>query len=484
MATQLQLRKGSTSANLNFTGAVGEVTVDTQKNELRVHDGTTAGGHVIYTKTDVDAALDLKANASTTLVGYGITDGANTDLSNLTSTGQDKFDAKANKAMNNLTTVGNNIANWSTNVTNCITEISQDISLELLLGILTIKEGTKLYVPNGFEQDGITLKFDEVTIENDITWYPGGGTSEALVVFYNNSTSSIIYRYWSEVYSGNTAPTATTNMVWYDTTNNVIKLTTDSGSTWENTLSFPICIVYANNDHQVISINQVFNGFGYVGSTTYVLPGVKGIIPNGRNANGTLNNTEISITAVKTVTPDPSSPLTMNKVAIVLENNNISYNGDYKYNEKDNLTFDATTLRPCCYIGSCSLNNSKVYNFRTNSVFHAIDYNNTEFISYCAAPSNRTIELTLGVSGSTYKAPSNGWFYIEKEAAGFSEILSIQNQSSLLTETNIATATDQHITCIMPVSEDDSIKVNYSLGGATIAFRFIYANGSKTGLLL
>ena len=487
MATQLQLRKGSTSANLNFTGAVGEVTVDTQKNELRVHDGSTVGGHVIYTKTDVDAALDLKANASTTLVGYGITDGANTDLSNLTSTGQDKFDAKANKAMNNLTTVGKNITNWSTNVTNCVTEISQDIDLELSLGILTIKEGTKLYVPNGFEQDGVTLKFDEVTIENDITWYPDGGTSEALIVFYNNSTNSINYRYWSEVFSGDVAPTTTTNMVWYDITNNIIQLTTDSGSTWENNLSLPICIVHANSNHQVTSISQVFNGFGYIGSTSYVLPGVKGLIPNGRNVDGTLNNTEISITVVKTVTPDLSSLLTTDKVAIVLENDGISYNGGYRYNEESNLTFDDTTLRPCCYIGNCSLNsslNSKIYNFRTNSVFHEIDYNNTEFLSYCSAPSNNVITLTLGTSGSTYKAPGDGWFYVEKESTGFSEILSIQNLSSLLTETNISTATDQHITCIMPVSSGDSVKVDYSLGGATTAFNFIYTNGSKPGLLL
>lgn len=44
MADQLQLRRGTTSETLTFTGAQGEVTVDTDKNSLVVHDGITPGG--------------------------------------------------------------------------------------------------------------------------------------------------------------------------------------------------------------------------------------------------------------------------------------------------------------------------------------------------------------------------------------------------------------------------------------------------------
>jgi predicted secreted protein len=44
MATQVQLRRGSSSENDAFTGALGEVTVDTTNDTLRVHDGSTAGG--------------------------------------------------------------------------------------------------------------------------------------------------------------------------------------------------------------------------------------------------------------------------------------------------------------------------------------------------------------------------------------------------------------------------------------------------------
>jgi len=44
MAKLLKLRRGNTSQHGNFTGAEGEVTVDTDKDTLVVHDGQNAGG--------------------------------------------------------------------------------------------------------------------------------------------------------------------------------------------------------------------------------------------------------------------------------------------------------------------------------------------------------------------------------------------------------------------------------------------------------
>lgn len=51
MAKQLQLRKGTATEHDTFTGANGEVTVDTTNKTLRVHDGTTAGGTRLATLT-------------------------------------------------------------------------------------------------------------------------------------------------------------------------------------------------------------------------------------------------------------------------------------------------------------------------------------------------------------------------------------------------------------------------------------------------
>ena len=53
MAKRLQLRRGTTSQHSSFTGAVGEVTVDTDKKVVVVHDGSTAGGVPLATAADI-----------------------------------------------------------------------------------------------------------------------------------------------------------------------------------------------------------------------------------------------------------------------------------------------------------------------------------------------------------------------------------------------------------------------------------------------
>ena len=45
MAKRVQRRRGSTSEHNSFTGAEGEITVDTTIDTLVVHDGSTPGGH-------------------------------------------------------------------------------------------------------------------------------------------------------------------------------------------------------------------------------------------------------------------------------------------------------------------------------------------------------------------------------------------------------------------------------------------------------
>lgn len=45
MATQIQRRRGTTAQHSTFTGALGELTVDTDKKTVVVHDGITAGGY-------------------------------------------------------------------------------------------------------------------------------------------------------------------------------------------------------------------------------------------------------------------------------------------------------------------------------------------------------------------------------------------------------------------------------------------------------
>ena len=67
MANRLQLRKGTTAQNTAFTGAIGELTYDTEKKQLRVHDGITVGGKVVDDTTrDVTSRV---SNATETTAG-------------------------------------------------------------------------------------------------------------------------------------------------------------------------------------------------------------------------------------------------------------------------------------------------------------------------------------------------------------------------------------------------------------------------------
>ena len=67
MAKQIQLRRGTTAENNAFTGANGELTYDTEKKQLRVHDGSTVGGKVVDDPTrDVTSQV---SNATETLAG-------------------------------------------------------------------------------------------------------------------------------------------------------------------------------------------------------------------------------------------------------------------------------------------------------------------------------------------------------------------------------------------------------------------------------
>ena len=59
MAIQIQLRQGTTTEHGTFTGAVGEVTVDTTKDTLVVHDGVTVGGHPVATRANADGTISL-----------------------------------------------------------------------------------------------------------------------------------------------------------------------------------------------------------------------------------------------------------------------------------------------------------------------------------------------------------------------------------------------------------------------------------------
>ena len=69
MAKKLQLRGGTTSEHSSFTGAVREVTVDTDLKTLKVHDGSTAGGTQLARLSDVTGTTSVGTLSSLIVSG-------------------------------------------------------------------------------------------------------------------------------------------------------------------------------------------------------------------------------------------------------------------------------------------------------------------------------------------------------------------------------------------------------------------------------
>jgi hypothetical protein len=76
MPTVLQFRRGTTAQNNSFTGAAGELSIDTTLDAIRIHDGSTAGGFLTNAKEAqyADVAERYHADAvygAGTVVSFG-----------------------------------------------------------------------------------------------------------------------------------------------------------------------------------------------------------------------------------------------------------------------------------------------------------------------------------------------------------------------------------------------------------------------------
>jgi hypothetical protein len=67
MPDQLQLRGGTTAQHASFTGASKEITVDTTKKTVVVHDGSTAGGNPVMREDGANSSLALGSASSPSL---------------------------------------------------------------------------------------------------------------------------------------------------------------------------------------------------------------------------------------------------------------------------------------------------------------------------------------------------------------------------------------------------------------------------------
>lgn len=326
-----------------------------------------------------------------------------------------------------------------TNISNCVTNIPQDIIAEFNVSTktLTIKAGSKLYIPNGFEIDGTTPHFDTITFATDQTLTNSFNGAYTNILICWDSVNNM-FRQSPTHDSGSTDHNTTVgNRLWYDTDTNKIKYYAANNTTvTSDSVSLPVCRMESiGSGNGFKRILNVFNGFGYIGCSTFVLPGVKGLAPNGRNADGTYKNTEITVSSVKLHQIGYAN----NSRLCFLSSDWLFSYGVYKYFESDtlpeisgtyatwydtehNLMFQTTdggatwSQASIIYMGALyKVANNVVTNINIKDEFKAVDYSDKHAITDLLMPDYTAgieVQNAIATSGS-YKAPSNGQFVLD-----------------------------------------------------------------------
>lgn len=359
-------------------------------------------------------------------------------------------------------------------ITNCITEIPQDIKLEINNGTITLKAGSKVYNGNG------VLK----TTTTDISSINANYDGQVLIALSKDFDVLLTGFVPGETVSE--LPTSTASFkIYYNTTDKKCYLDTTDG--WQE-CSLPIALGTSTVSSWV-SIDQVFNGFGFVGSTIFALTGVKGLSPNGNDSlTGIKKNNIISIENILTytcpnITANVILDLYANKIVINSQAFDKPTTDLIFFDEINNYNYAGLGISNDIWVGSARIENGKIVLFNPKHPISLIDKNDSSWVAQQAMPSKKYINLELGISGTVYTAVANGYIQLVKQATA-------ANQYLVAYDTNLpSTTVDENTIAIkwstsgvndvlyFPVRKGQQFIIGYTFGGQTIAFRLIFAQG-------
>jgi hypothetical protein len=307
MATQLKLRRGTAAQNNSFTGAAGEITIDNDTKNIRIHDGSSAGGRIIR-------PIDI---------------------------------------------------------TNCTTEIPENVKYELSGTTLKIKSGSKIYYPNGV--NGSTKLFGVATLTQDETTMNFDTNNGTVYLVRRNASGTSGYYGISlgNMISGTDASSLNGKAFYNRTTNKISWVNT--GVEEERLYSFPILKLTITNG-TVTSVDQIYNGLSFFGSCVVALPGLKYLVPRGFKTDNTPNNAAWGITSCQ-VSDVPSN--TGTNIGIRLANNSLNGFSNLIYDPITNYNYlssiSTSNKREAAICGYVSYTSGKVTSFYIKPVFQAVD---------------------------------------------------------------------------------------------------------------
>lgn len=256
-------------------------------------------------------------------------------------------------------------ASFTSNTTNYLTKIPHNLNITLSSdGTLTLLAGSVVYIPNGFEQDGVTPVFTEITISEDITKTANLNTKTFAVYDSNLSSNQVRTRKQSESYSGSSPSFTSTDVYYYDTVNNRAGISSDGGSTFTWGVSLPLAAL-TEGSSKIESIDTIFNGFGWVGNCIFGYPGIEGRVANGFNVDGTLKSSSFEIT--KFVFEQRDGGWETFSRYFKLQNNYLSaaVSQNYFYDASKNLNYESGNLVDTLFVGNIVSSGGKIASITT-----------------------------------------------------------------------------------------------------------------------
>ena len=152
MPTQVQFRRGTSTQNNAFTGAAGELSVDTTLTTLRVHDGSTAGGVALVNLSSAQTLTNKTITSPS--IGTSLTTASSSfDLLNTTATTLNF--AGAATALTIGATTG------TTTIRNALT-VTGNLTVN---GTTTTVNSTTVEIQNAFVFEGATADAFETTLQ-------------------------------------------------------------------------------------------------------------------------------------------------------------------------------------------------------------------------------------------------------------------------------------------------------------------------------
>ena len=243
--------------------------------------------------------------------------------------------------------------------------------------------------------------------------------------------------------------------------------------------------------------------FTYSGATLTGKEGLKVLIPNGRNTDGTLKNIEITLDSDVSYTI-PNIQNYTNQWYSVSINSNKEIGLGYRYYslymgdkqpspsgsahwfDTQNNIWKATnnggstwTEQNWCLVGFVYINTS------TSSIASSVPFEPVNLlkkrdryeISGWGMPSSTTMGINLGSPGMTFTAPTNGWVCFSGLVNVNGGLLQLQNQTTGMVTTSRGQSVGSSASCCLPCREGDVIKVVWDSISTLYQLRFYFAEG-------